>query len=89
MKIFTRISASSIIDFVVDLSRNMEIVHYIIRLSYVRISQNIQAELILLSTLSELTDNERFKQSVAEVIYQLNDLSDAIHLQRRYLKNRT
>jgi hypothetical protein len=89
MEIFTRISTSSIIDIVVDLSRNMEIVHYIIRLSYVRISQNIQAELILLSTLSELTDNEQFRQSVAEVIYQLNDLSDAIDLQRRYLKNRT
>jgi hypothetical protein len=67
----------------------MEIVHHIIRLSYVRISQNIQAELILLSTLSELTDNERFRQSAAEVIYHLNDLSDAIDLQRRYLKNRT
>jgi hypothetical protein len=67
----------------------MEIANQIIRLTYIRMSQNIQADLTILSELSELTENERFRQSVAEVVYHLNDLSDAIDLQRRYLSNRT
>jgi hypothetical protein len=67
----------------------MEIVNQIVRLNYIRISQNLQAELNFLSELSELTDDERFKQSIAEVIYHLNDLSDSIDLQRRYLRNRS
>jgi hypothetical protein len=36
----------------------------------------------------ELTDDERFRQSIAEVIYSLNDLSDSLTLQRRYMKPR-
>lgn len=67
----------------------MEVANQIIRLNYIRISQSIQAELTLLPELSELTEDERFRQSVAEVIYHLNDLSDSIDLQRRYLSNRT
>jgi hypothetical protein len=67
----------------------MEIVNQIVRLNYIRISQSLQAELIFLSELSELTDDERFKQSIAEVIYHLSNLSDSIELQRRYLRNRS
>jgi hypothetical protein len=52
----------------------MEVIHQAIRLNYTRISEGIQAELTFLSELSELTDDERFRQSVAEVIYGLNDL---------------
>lgn len=66
----------------------MEGIHRTIRLNYTRISESIQAELIFLSELSELTDDERFRQSIAEVIYSLNDLSDTLNLQRRYLKPR-
>ncbi len=66
----------------------MEAIHQAIRLNYTRISASIQAELIFLSKLSELTDDERFRQSIAEVIYSLNDLSDTVNLQRRYLKLR-
>ncbi|WP_333477758.1 hypothetical protein [Allocoleopsis sp.] len=57
-------------------------------MNYTRISESIQAELTFLSELSELTDDERFRQSIAEVIYSLNDLSDTLTLQRRYLKPR-
>lgn len=64
----------------------MESINQVIRLNYTRISDSIQAELKFLSDLSELADDERFRQSIAEVIYHLNDLSDAISLQRRYLK---
>jgi hypothetical protein len=67
----------------------MEVANQIIRLTYIRMSQSIQADLTILSELSELTEDERFRQSVAEVVYHLNDLSDAIDLQRRYLSNRT
>lgn len=67
----------------------MEIANQIIRLNYVRISQCLEAEMIFLSELAELTDDERFKQSVAEVIYQFGNLSDSINLQRRYLSDRT
>ncbi len=67
----------------------MEVANQIIRLNYTRISQSIQAELTLLSELAELTEDEWFRQSVAEVIHHLNDLSDSINLQRRYLRNRT
>ena len=66
----------------------MENINQVIRLNYTRISDSIQAELSFLSELSELTEDERFRQSIAEVIYHLNDLSDAINLQRRYLKVR-
>ncbi|MCA1993756.1 MAG: hypothetical protein LDL41_17185 [Coleofasciculus sp. S288] len=55
---------------------------------YPCISEIIQSELKFLSELSELTDDERFKQSIAEVIYSLNDLSDTVNLQRRYLNPR-
>jgi hypothetical protein len=66
----------------------METIHQLIRLNYSRISEIIQAELIFLSELSEHTDDARFKESVAEVIYSLNDLSDTLNLQRRYLNPR-
>lgn len=66
----------------------MEGINRTIRLNYTRISESVQAELIFLSELSELTDDERFRQSIAEVIYSLNDLSDTLNLQRRYLKPR-
>ena len=66
----------------------MEDIHQVIRLNYTRLSNNIQAELTFLSELSEQTEDERFRQSIAEVIYHLNDLSDAINLQRRYLNVR-
>lgn len=66
----------------------MENINQLIRLNYTRISDSIQFELKFLSELAELTEDERFKQSIAEVIYHLNDLSDAINLQRRYLKVR-
>jgi hypothetical protein len=66
----------------------MKTTHQIVRLNYTRLFHNIQAELTFLSDLSEHTDDERFKQSLAEVIYSLNDLSDTISLQRRYLKPR-
>ncbi|GAB4184875.1 MAG: hypothetical protein Fur006_22730 [Coleofasciculaceae cyanobacterium] len=66
----------------------METIHQLIRLNYTRISESIQAELTFLSELSELTDDARFRESVAEVIYSLNDLSDTLNLQRRYLSSR-
>ncbi len=66
----------------------MEVIHQTIRLNYTRISESIESELNFLSELSELTDDERFRQSIAEVIYSLNDLSDTVNLQRRYLKAR-
>jgi len=66
----------------------METLHQVIRFNYTRISQSVQAELNFLSELSEITEDERFRQSIAEVIYSLNDLSDTISLQRRYLKPR-
>ncbi len=66
----------------------MEAINQAIRLNYTRISESIEAELTFLSELSELTDDERFRESVNEVIYSLNDLSDTINLQRRYLKAR-
>lgn len=64
----------------------MEAIHQAVRLNYTCISEIIQAELIFLSELSELTDDERFRQSLAEVIYSLNDLSDTVSVQRQYLK---
>lgn len=66
----------------------MENINQVIRLNYTRISDSIQAELKFLSELSELTEDERFRQSISEVIYHLNDLSESINLQRRYLKIR-
>ncbi|HEY9725594.1 MAG TPA: hypothetical protein V6D50_04010 [Chroococcales cyanobacterium] len=66
----------------------MEALHQVIRFNYTRISQSVQAELNFLSELSEITEDERFRQSIAEVIYSLNDLSDTINLQRSYLKPR-
>jgi hypothetical protein len=64
----------------------MQTLQKAIRLNYTRISETIQAELNFLSELSEIADDERFKQSLAEVMYSLNELSDTINLQRRYLK---
>ncbi len=66
----------------------MEAIHQAIRLNYTCISECIQAELNFLSEVSELTDDERFRQSISEVIYSLNDLSDTVNLQRRYLRPR-
>jgi hypothetical protein len=66
----------------------MENINQVIRLNYSRIFDCIQAELTFLSELSEMTEDERFRQSISEVIYHLNDLSDAINLQRRYLRVR-
>jgi hypothetical protein len=66
----------------------METLHQAIRLNYTCLAAIIQAELMFLSELSELTDDERFKQSLVEVIYILNELSDTINLQRRYLNPR-
>jgi hypothetical protein len=66
----------------------MKTIHQAIRQNYTRMSESIQAELTLLSELSELTKDERFKQSISEVIYSLNELSDTLSLQRRYLKSR-
>ncbi|GET39363.1 hypothetical protein [Microseira wollei] len=63
----------------------MEAIHQLIRLNYTRLSEEIQAELTFLSELSELSNDERFRQSIAEVIYSLNELSDTLNLQRRYL----
>lgn len=68
---------------------DMEVIHQAIRLNYTRISQSIQDELTFLSELSKLADDERFRQSLAEVIYSLNDLSDTLDLQRRYLNPRS
>jgi hypothetical protein len=66
----------------------MENINQLVRFNYARISDTVQNELIFLSELAQLTEDERFKQSIAEVIYHLNDLSDAINLQRRYLRVR-
>jgi hypothetical protein len=63
----------------------MEAINQAIRLSYTCIAAFIQAELMFLSELSDLTDDERFRQSLAEVIDSLNDLLDTVNLQRRYL----
>jgi hypothetical protein len=63
----------------------MEAIQQAIRLKYTCISAIVQAELMFLSELSDLTENQRFKQSLAEVIYSLNELLDTVNLQRRYL----
>lgn len=82
------LSISNTINFVVYFYSNMEAIPQLIRLNYTRISESIQAELTFLTELSELTDDEQFRQSISEVIYSLNDLSDTINLQRRYLNLR-
>ncbi len=66
----------------------MEPIDQAIRFNYTRLSESLQAELNLLSELSELTEDERLKQSIAEVIYGLNELSDTLNLQQRYLSPR-
>ena len=66
----------------------MQTLHQLIRFNYTRISKSLEAELNFLSELSEVTEDERFRQSLLEVIHRLNDLSDTINLQRRYLKPR-
>ena len=66
----------------------MEAIHQVIPLNYTYISAIIQAEFNFLSEVSELMDDEQFRQSITEVIYSLNDLSDTLTLQRRYLKPR-
>jgi type IV secretory pathway VirD2 relaxase len=88
LEVFTNSIICNIIIFVVDSCLIMKDIHQVIRFNYTRISDNIQSELKFLSELAELTDDERFKQSVAEVIYSLNDLSETLNLQRRYLKSR-
>jgi GMP synthase PP-ATPase subunit len=67
----------------------MQAIHQVIRLNYSRLSEIIQAEMNFLSELSELTDDEGLRESIAEVIYSLNDLVDTVSLQRRYLKSRS
>ncbi len=79
---------SNSIVYVVWFYSDMEVINQVIRLNYTRLSESIQAELNFLSELSELTDDERFRQSIAEVIDHLNNLLDAINLQRRYLRTR-
>ncbi|NEO33857.1 MAG: hypothetical protein F6K36_26270 [Symploca sp. SIO3C6] len=64
----------------------MKAIHQLIRCNYARLSGAIQAEQIFLSELSELTNDEKFRQSIAEIIYSLNEVSDTLDLQRRYLK---
>jgi GMP synthase PP-ATPase subunit len=66
----------------------MEAIHKAMRLNYTCISQIIQAEMNFLSELSDLTDDQRFRQSIAEVINSLDDLSDTVNRQRRYLNPR-
>ena len=70
------------------LSLDMEAIHQVIPLNYTYISAIIQAELDFLSKVSGLMDDEQFRQSITEVIYSLNDLSDTVNLQRRYLSPR-
>lgn len=65
----------------------MKVIHQVVRMNYSCISEIIESELNFLSEILELTTDERFKQSLAEVIYSLNDLSDTVNLQRRYLKS--
>ncbi len=67
---------------------DMQELHEVIRFNYSRISESIQAEVNFLSELSERTDDQRFIQSITEVIYSLSDLSDMINRQRRNLKPR-
>lgn len=86
--LFTKLFISHNINFVVSFYLDMQEINQVVRLNYTRISESLQAELTFLSDLSELTDDERFRQSLNEVIYHLNNLSDAINLQRRYLKPR-
>lgn len=76
------------INYVVNFPWTMENINQLVRFNYARISDTIQNELIFLSELAKVAEDERFKQSIAEVIYQLNDLSDAINLQRRSLNVR-
>jgi hypothetical protein len=64
----------------------MKKIPQVIRLNYTRISGSLQVELIFLSDFSELTDDERFRQSLSEVIDHLNNLSDTINAQRQLLK---
>ena len=66
----------------------MENINQLVRFNYTRIAETLQAEIIFLSELAKITEDERFKQSITEVIYRVNDLSDAINSQRRYLKAR-
>ncbi len=66
----------------------MQELHEVIRFNYTRISESIQAEVNFLSELSERTDDQRFIQSITEVIYSLSDLSDMINRQTRNLKPR-
>ncbi|MBF2046661.1 MAG: hypothetical protein EDM05_002985 [Leptolyngbya sp. IPPAS B-1204] len=66
----------------------MDAIHQVIRSNYALLADAIQAELIFLSTLSELAEDPTFRESVAEVIYSLGELSDTIDLQRRYLRSR-
>lgn len=64
----------------------MEAIHQVVRSNYALLSELIHAELNFLSGLAELTNDAKFQESIAEVIHSLNDLSDTIDLQRRYLR---
>jgi hypothetical protein len=64
----------------------MEAVHQVIRSNYAVLSEAIQTEIRFLMDLAELTEDQQFKESIAEVIYSLSDLFDTIDLQRRYLR---
>lgn len=66
----------------------MEEIHRIVRFIYARLSAEVQAEMILLSELSNSVDDERFRQSIAEVTHSLDDLSNTLDTQRRYLRPR-
>ncbi len=66
----------------------MEAIHQTIWLNHTWMSEIIQAELTFLSELSELTNDEQFRQPIVEIIYSLNDLSDTVNLQRQYLRPR-
>ena len=64
----------------------MEATNQAIRLYYTRLSESIQAELTFLYELSNLTDDETFRQSIAEIVYSLNEVSDTLDQQRRHLR---
>ena len=85
MAILIKLLSSNKVGKVSYLYPTMEAIHLTIRRNYTRLSEGIQAELTFLGELAELTDDERFRESIAEVIFSLNELSDTLNLQRRYL----
>ena len=65
----------------------MEAIHQVIRSNYALLLESIHAELNFLLGLAELTEDAKFRESIAEVIFSLNNLSDTIDLQHRYLRS--